>query len=235
MLAFCVDDVSFNRCRPETDHLRNQNQTRIESAQGAFLEADIPKGAKKVSVYFEVRSLPGGGPWVKCDESTTCNGVILPNLKYPGSDGDGSLHFSATVRPESSIGSKIAFTADTDVRLVTSYEMPGNVCVSQISFGVPSGSAAARWLFLPPNQNQSSLKAWIRKPLDNPWKLCDDTANHVTNACVPGGVAFDSAHQQDAVDQAKGMWFNCRNNFYSGQVHVNTEAKCRVQLEYKPQ
>jgi hypothetical protein len=220
-----------SRAKPEI-------KTEIERADGALLEADIPTGAKKRSAYFMVRGLNAGDQWVKCDESTMCNGVVLPKLQHPGADGDGSPHYAATVTPVvlvvSEEGHPIGWFADKDVRLVTTYAMEGNSCLSQITFEVPSESAAARWLYLPPNKNQSESRTWIRRPSQSPWKLCDDLVNHLTNACDSMQVVFESVHQQDAGDQATGMWFNCRNNVYGIVSIGDTGATCRVQLEYKP-
>lgn len=89
-------------------------QSRIENFDGAFVEVDIPQAAKKTSAYFMVRTLPTFAPWKKCDEATNCEGRNWPDLKHPGTDTDGSLHYAAIV-PAINAG---VFTAMEDVRLV---------------------------------------------------------------------------------------------------------------------
>jgi hypothetical protein len=208
-------------------------QTRIETAPAAFLEVDMPQGAKKLSAYFMVRYLSTSGPWIKCDAGTNCEGRNWPDLAHPGADVDGFEHYAANVPAASSIGDKVAFTAMQDVRLVVTYSMPGPICISQVTFHKKAGSSEARWLYMPQGRPFSTFKTWFRATTQ--WKLCDDFTGQ-RNLCVPNGITFDSANQTDSGDQNKGLWFKCRDNDPSGTntVNVSHEGFCRVQIMYKP-
>src|SRR6266481_3018078 len=57
-----------------------------------LLQADLPAGAKLVSVGFRVR-LRNGGTWQECRPGTTCNGAILPRVEPGAGDVDGATVF----------------------------------------------------------------------------------------------------------------------------------------------
>lgn len=209
-------------------------QSRIESIDGAFVEVDIPKNAKRKDAFFMVREVKIAVPWTKCAENSNCAGHNWPDLQHPGADLDGSLHYAAVAKASTvDIGMGVQKIRVEDIRLVVTYTMPGPYCTTQATFHKKAGSAEARWIFMPAGKAMTTFRTWYRQ--EPAWTICD-FFDGPRNGCVPMGITFDSASQTDDGDQASGWWFKCRDNYPngSGTPNVYVEGFCRVELIYKP-